>query len=148
MYQITIALLSTDVSRLRQTWALIPAGELATMRALEALVQPLRNFHNLRVEMETASVEEGCIPFIGIYTRDLIYNAQKPAFLDTVPVAGERLVNFERHHTAAMIVKSLLRLLEASSKYRFKPDPEILSKCLWMAALGDEELTALSRKYE
>lgn len=85
---------------------------------------------------------------IGIYTRDLIYNAQKPAFLDDVPVAGERLVNFERHHTAAMIVKSLLRLLEASSKYRFKPDPDILSKCLWMAALGDEELTALSRRCE
>lgn len=67
MYQITIALLSTDVSRLRQTWALIPPGEMATMRKLEALVQPLRNFHNLRVEMETASAEEGCIPFIGMY---------------------------------------------------------------------------------
>lgn len=84
----------------------------------------------------------------GIYTRDLIYNAQKPAFIEAPPVAGERLVNFERHHTAAMIVKSLLRLLEASSKYAFKVEPHILSKCLWMAALGDEELTALSRRYE
>jgi hypothetical protein len=47
-----------------------------------------------------------------------------------------------------MIVKSLLRLLEASSKYTFKPEPNIISKCLWMAALGDDELTALSRTYE
>jgi hypothetical protein len=148
MYQITIALLSADISRLKQTWALIPAAEVQTMKGLEALVQPLRNFHNLRVEMETATVEEGCIPFIGIYTRDLIYNAQKPAFIDAAPVDGERLVNFERHHTAAMIVKSLLRLLEASSKYRFKTEPSIISKCLWMAALSDEELTALSRRYE
>ncbi|KAF2787081.1 ras GEF [Melanomma pulvis-pyrius CBS 109.77] len=148
MYQITIALLSNDISRLKNTWALVPAAELQTMRDLEALVQPLRNFHNLRVEMETATTEEGCIPFIGIYTRDLIYNAQKPAFIDAPPVEGERLVNFERHHTAAMIVKSLLRLLEASSKYTFKPEPNIISKCLWMAALGDEEITAISRTYE
>jgi hypothetical protein len=69
-------------------------------------------------------------------------------FIDAPPAGGERLVNFDRHHTAATIVKSLLRLLEASSKYNFKPVPDIISKCLWMAALGDEELTSLSRKYE
>ncbi|KAF2878142.1 hypothetical protein BDV95DRAFT_479207 [Massariosphaeria phaeospora] len=148
MYQITIALLSSDLSRLKKTWALIPGAELQTMRDLEALVQPLRNFHNLRVEMETATVEEGCIPFIGVYTRDLIYNAQKPAFIDAPPADGERLVNFERHHTAAMIVKSLLRLLEASSKYAFKAEPHIVSKCLWMAALSDEEITARSRQIQ
>jgi hypothetical protein len=164
MYQITIALLSADISRLKRTWALIPAAEMQAMRNLEALVQPLRNFHNLRVEMETASVEDGCIPFIGqstfsspriianvsigIYTRDLIYNAQKPAFIDAPPVGGERLVNFERHHTAAMIVKNLLRLLEASSKYAFKPEPNIISKCLWLGALSDQELTTLSRRHE
>jgi hypothetical protein len=65
MYQITIALLSNDVARLKKTWALIPAAEMQTMKDLEALVQPLKNFHNLRIEMETAAVEEGCIPFIG-----------------------------------------------------------------------------------
>lgn len=84
----------------------------------------------------------------GIYTRDLIYNAQKPAFIDAPPMNGERLINFERHHTAAMIVKSLLRLLEASSRYTFKAEPNIISKCLWMAALSDEDITELSRKYE
>ena len=116
MYQLTIALLSNDISRLRKTWSLVPAVEMHTFRELEVLVQPLRNFHNLRVEMETTIGEQGCIPFIGIYTRDLIYNAQKPAFIDAPLVDGERLVNFERHQTAATIVKSLLRLLEASSK--------------------------------
>ncbi|KAL5443256.1 hypothetical protein PMIN06_008773 [Paraphaeosphaeria minitans] len=148
MYQLSIALLSNDVSRMRKTWSLVPAAELHTMRELEALVQPLKNFHNLRVEMETATNEEGCIPFIGIYTRDLIYNAQKPAFIDAPPAAGERLVNFERHHTAATIVKSLLRLLEASSRYMFNVEPNIISKCLWMAALSDDEITKRSRQYE
>ncbi|CAO2654435.1 Nn.00g111680.m01.CDS01 [Neocucurbitaria sp. VM-36] len=148
MYQIAIALISNDISRLKKTWALVPAAELQIMQDLEALVQPLRNFHNLRLEMETVTVEDGCIPFIGIYTRDLIYNAQKPAFIDAPPVDGERLVNFERHHTAATIVKNLLRLLEASSKYTFKVEPNIISKCLWLAALSDDEITKRSRQCE
>lgn len=148
MYQIAIALMSNDVARLHKTWALVPTAEKQVMKELEALVQPLRNFHNLRLEMETATVEDGCIPFIGIYTRDLIYNAQKPAFIDAPPVDGERLVNFERHHTAATIVKNLLRLLEASSKYAFRVDPDLISKCLWLGALSDDELAQRSRHCE
>lgn len=81
----------------------------------------------------------------GIYTRDLIYNAQKPAFIDGPVVDGERMVNFERHHTAATIVKNLLRLLEASSKYVFKVEPHIISKCLWLAALTDDEISRRAR---
>jgi hypothetical protein len=65
MYQIAIALISNDVSKLKKTWALVPAAEMLIMTELEALVQPLKNFHNLRLEMETATVEDGCIPFIG-----------------------------------------------------------------------------------
>jgi hypothetical protein len=65
MYQIAIALISNDISRLKKTWALVPAAEMLVMTELEALVQPLKNFHNLRLEMETATVEDGCIPFIG-----------------------------------------------------------------------------------
>ncbi len=65
MYQITIALLSTDCARLTKSWALVPSADLQVLKALEALVQPMRNFHNLRLEMETASPEEGCIPFVG-----------------------------------------------------------------------------------
>lgn len=60
-------------------------------------------------------------------------------------VKDELLVNFERHRTAATIVKKLLRLLHASSKYDFKPEPEVISRCLWMAALPDDEITTRSR---
>lgn len=65
MYQLTIALLSTDCTRLTRTWDLVPLADREALREMEMLVQPLRNFHSLRVEMETAPIEEGCIPFIG-----------------------------------------------------------------------------------
>jgi hypothetical protein len=66
MYQIAIALISNDISKLLKTWALVPAAEMAVMKDLEAIVQPLKNFYNLRLEMETATVDDGCIPFIGM----------------------------------------------------------------------------------
>jgi hypothetical protein len=166
MYQITIALLSADCSRLKKTWENVPINDQLTFSDLEKLVQPLKNFHNLRAEMETGTGDDGCIPFIGkclplvlkvtganteigIYTRDLVYNAQKPPYITSPPQnPNEPLVNFERHHTAATIVKSLLRLLEASSKYQFEVIPQAIDKCLWLAALDDVEITQRSKNLE
>ncbi|WPH00564.1 Hypothetical protein R9X50_00339400 [Acrodontium crateriforme] len=148
MYQITLALLSSDLARLEKTWAIIPLAEKQDLERLERLCQPLRNFANLRAEMETSNTDAGCIPFIGLYTHDLTYNAQKPAWLDASPPANEPLINFERYQTAATIIKSLLRLIEASSRYEFHPHPVALSRCLWLAALDDKEITALSRRLE
>ena len=65
LFQLTIALTSVDISRLTKTWDLVPAAEKKTLKELEALVTPIKNFHNLRQEMETANSEEGCIPVIG-----------------------------------------------------------------------------------
>lgn len=141
MYQITVALLSVDCVGLKRTWALVPASAVTTLRDLERIVQPLRNFHNLRVEMETAPPGAGCIPFIGIYTRDLVYNAQKSAIVTSPPQNEfEPLVNFERHHTAATVVKTLLRLLEQSGMYKITRNAEVLSRCLWIAALEEDDI--------
>ena len=59
-----------------------------------------------------------------------------------------KLINFERYRVTASIVKSLLRLLEASSKYAFQPVEGVTSKCLWMAALSDDEIRSRSRALE
>ena len=65
LLQVTIALTSTDCTRLTKTWELVPGPEKAILQELEALVTPRRNFHNLRQEMEKANAEEGCIPVVG-----------------------------------------------------------------------------------
>ncbi|KAI9784398.1 MAG: Guanine nucleotide exchange factor lte1 [Peltula sp. TS41687] len=147
MYQLVTALLSTDCSRLKQTWDLVSTADLETVDELEALVQPVRNFHQLRVEMETATVEEGCIPFLGIYTHDLMFNSQRPSKVEDTN-GGPALVNFERYRTTAGVVKSLLRLLEASTRYNFQPIEGVTDKCLWMAALSDEEIRSRSKALE
>ncbi|EAW09812.1 mitotic regulator LTE1 [Aspergillus clavatus NRRL 1] len=146
MLQIAIALSSTDCSRLHKTWALVPPSDRRLLQDMELLIQPVRNFHDLRTEMETANLQEGCIPFVGLYVHDLTYNAQKPA--QVANPAGEPLVNFERYRTAAKIVKSLLRLIDASTKYKFEPVPGIIERCLWIASLSEEQIQKRSRLLE
>ena len=66
MLQLTIALTSIDCTRLNKTWALVPAVEKKILQELETLVSPRRNFHNLRIEMEKANTDAGCIPVVGM----------------------------------------------------------------------------------
>lgn len=139
MTQLTVALTSKDISRLTKTWAHIPAADLQTLRELEHLITPTGNFHSLRAEMEGAGADQGCIPFVGIYTHDLIVNSERPSQIASTPTT-EPLINFERCRTDASIIKNLLRLLEASQLYRFLPIEGITERCLWMAALNDEEI--------
>ena len=145
MSQIAIALTTNELSRLSQTWTLVPPSDVRTLRDLEALVSPTRNFYSLRAEMEAVDIDNadaGCIPFVGIYTHDLLFNAQRPSEIASSPTTAP-LVNFERCRIAASIVKTLLRLVEASALYTFQPIEGITERCLWMSALTDDEI----RKY-
>ncbi|CAO1600593.1 hypothetical protein XANCAGTX0491_004277 [Xanthoria calcicola] len=147
LLQLTIALTSIDISRLSKTWELVPTAEKRTLKELETLVTPIKNFHNLRQEMETTNSEDGCIPVIALYIHDLTYNSQKPSQVPSTR-DGEPLVNFERYRTTASIVKSLLRLIDASSKYKYPPVESAISKCLWMACLSDEVIRGKSKELE
>ena len=93
----------------------------------------------------TKMIESNAPSPVAVNNAVLDAKSRAGAAAGSEPVQGEPLVNFERHRTAAAIVKSLLRLLHASSKYDFKPIPEVVSRCLWMAALPDDEITARSR---
>jgi len=153
MSQLTIALTSNEISRLSKTWAIVPTSDQRTLSDLQTLISPTRNFWNLRAEMEgggsagTKVAEMGCIPFVGIYTHDLLFNSQRPSEIASSPTTAP-LVNFERCRTSASIVKTLLRLLEASSLYTFQPIEGITERCLWMGALSDEEIRAMGETLE
>ena len=165
MLQVTLALTSVDCARLSKTWDLVPVTDKTLLKEMEALVSPVRNFFNLRQDMESANLEDGCIPVVGrssieqffslhrlihllaLYLHDLTYNAQKPSVIASTR-DGEPLINFERYRTAATIVKKLLRLIDASAKYDFKPVEGAIERCLWMARLSDDMIRAKSKEVE
>ncbi|PNY26100.1 Guanine nucleotide exchange factor LTE1 [Tolypocladium capitatum] len=144
--QLAIALSSNEVARLSKTWELVPAHDIKTLHSLEMLVTPSRNFHAIRAEMEMGS-DAGCIPFVGIYTHDLLYNVQRPSEIASSPTTAP-LVNFERCRIGAAVVKTLLRLLEASTRYFFQPLEGITERCLWIGAMSDEEIRRHSESLE
>ena len=83
-----------------------------------------------------------------LYIHDLTYNAQKPSQMAGPDPAGEPLVNFERFRSAALIVKNLLRLIDASAQYACAPVEGLIDRCLWMACLSDEVIAHKSRTLE
>ncbi len=87
------------------------------------------------------------IVYTALYIHDLTYNAQKPSVVASTR-DSEPLINFERFRTAATIVKSLLRLIDASAKYDFRPVEGALERCLWMASLSDDMIRIKSRDIE
>ena len=87
------------------------------------------------------------ISYPALYIHDLTYNSQKPSLVASV-VGGEPLVNFERYRSTALIVKNLLRLIDASSKYTYQPVDGVIERCLWMASLSDEAIRAKSKDLE
>lgn len=144
--QLTFALSRKEVSRLTKTFELVPRSDLKTLHDLERLVTPSRNFHSIREEMETGS-DAGCIPFVGIYVHDLLYNAQRPTAIASASTT-HNLVNFQRFRCAAAVVKTLLRLMEASTRYTFQPLEGALERCIWIGALSDSDIRACSQNLE
>ncbi|KAH8917978.1 ras GEF [Atractiella rhizophila] len=108
--QIVHGLQTTPVERLRRTWRRVPKWETAVYRDLKTFTSHLRNFKGLRTT--TAKIAEewgplggqssklvasrssnnisakakhtrlGCIPFFGIFLRDLAINSELPSLLD------------------------------------------------------------------
>lgn len=147
MLQIMIALMSLSSTRLKKTWNLVSGPDRSLYKQMERLANPVRNFHNLREEMENEDLSSGCIPFVGLYVHDLNWNAQKPAEIISEEGA-ESLINFDRFRTAAVIVKSLLRLIDASLRYDFEPIHGVIERCLWLSALTNERIDAISQYLE
>ena len=69
LLQLTLALTSMDCTRLKKTWSHVPEAERSAMKEMESLVSPIRNFYNLRAELDKADIDDGCIPVVGMLTH-------------------------------------------------------------------------------
>lgn len=163
LMQVILALTSEKVSKLKATWQRLQPGDILTMKHLEQLTSPLKNFINIRLSTNQIKPLKGCIPFIGLYLSDLIFNAERPKFAKrqaekpAAPVCGndtvgdstlstnqssdpERMINFARFRTSVHIVKSISQSIEWSQNYKISLDQELLKKCLYIKSLDESEM--------
>ncbi|AOA68790.1 GQ68_03828T0 [Komagataella phaffii GS115] len=155
LLQIVLALNSTRISRLKSTWEGINAGDILILRSLEKITYPSKNFRNLRIELDKVTASKGCIPFIGIYLNDLIFNNERPSvikknvessiqtkvkIINSLAEDDTELINISKFSLLSSIVKNLLQMIDWSKFYDFKTDKEILSKCLYIRSLSEKEM--------
>lgn len=134
LMQILLALGSDKIMKLKETWRNLEPGDILIYKNLEAISSPFKNFFNLRKEINSLKPSLGCIPFLGLYLSDLIFNKEKSS------VKQGNLINFNKFRTNAKVVKSLIQCIQWSSLYNFKVEEDVLSKCLYIKALTEEEM--------
>lgn len=194
LMQIILALTSEKILKLKDTWKSLPPGDILMLKNLEELSSPIRNFLNIRLLINQLTPSKGCIPFVGLYLSDLIFNAERPKYIkksdkvtktvtnkSTEVVTAEKslsppmpppsnqddldnslsahnntsstmgtvigpnaesdkIINFSRFRTSVHIVKSLSQCIEWSNYYKFKVNDELLSKCLYIKSLDEDEM--------
>ncbi|ODV65435.1 ras GEF [Hyphopichia burtonii NRRL Y-1933] len=211
LMQIILALTSEKIQKLKDTWNNLAPGDILTLKNLEDLASPFKNFLNIRLCINQIKPSKGCIPFVGLYLSDLIFNAERPkyvkkkatpkrefsspdndsifasppqipanharddiSFADGNSISGsigeatvmnssintatgfgngtinsdddEQLINFSRFRTSVHIVKSLSQCIEWSTHYKMNINNELLSKCLYVKSLDEEEMNFCLKK--
>ena len=166
LMQIILALTSQRIQNLKNTWRNLPPGDILMLKTLEELASPLKNFINIRLCINQITPSKGCIPFVGLYLSDLTFNAERPSTIkrkdketkdkvkdnqtkkeksvlsleDKSFVDDDEMINFSKFRTAVHIVKSLSQCIEWSSNYNIEVQPELLSKCLYIKSLDEDEM--------
>ncbi|KAG0165787.1 hypothetical protein DFQ30_007997 [Apophysomyces sp. BC1015] len=183
LMQILLGLQSPAVSRLEKTWQRIDHYEMQIFGELKDMAKPFRNWKNIRDAMtkatedvaESSAVEcvltqsradpvvrqtKGCIPFLGLYLSDLVFNAELPTYInakediaasDASPKDEDlsvrlsmHMVNYNKFRIIASVIRHVLAFQVLSRIYTFIIHPELLSALQNMLFLDNAEIRKAS----
>ncbi|GMM31405.1 mitotic regulator [Martiniozyma asiatica (nom. inval.)] len=155
VFEIMLALNSDMIKKLKSTWIRVDPGSILKLKNLNDLTSPIGNFKNYREELGNIVVSKGMIPFLPLALSDLTTNSELPNIINSSAVDSDlestslnienndnfyELVNFEKFRKGGNIMKNTIRMIEWSKFYNYKVDKDILSKCLYVSCLSEEEM--------
>ncbi|KAF9955818.1 hypothetical protein BGZ70_010109 [Mortierella alpina] len=101
--------------------------------------------------------QRGCIPFLGLYLSDLVFNSELPSFVDprrgaSAPEVQELkalplrcpLINIHKHRTTATIIKRVLTFRTIASRYPFQHEVEVQAELMSIQSLDPADISQLS----
>lgn len=163
LFQIMLALNSEVMKQLKSTWIRVDPGTILRFKELKDLTSPNNNFKNYRDEIEKIVPSKGFIPFLPLELSDLTMYSEMPTIvsskLDT-SIEMESLddfedeshsydlVNFEKFTITGETVKKTLRYIEWSHFYNFDANNDIISKCLYISSLSEEDMELCLKEIE
>jgi len=105
---ILAALDSATISRLQQTWAVVPQKQRVQFDALRKLADYSRNFAEYRSRLRNTVAP--AVPFLGLYLTDLTFCRDgHPSHRPHPSVPGKQLINFNKYYKLARIVQDMQR---------------------------------------
>ncbi|OAD09149.1 hypothetical protein MUCCIDRAFT_32332 [Mucor lusitanicus CBS 277.49] len=150
LVQILLGLQSPAVARLEKTWSKVSTKCQKLLSQLTEFTSPMKNWKNIRDSMtETTRIKipfGGCIPFLGIYLSDLVFNSEKPRNLPAC--LDQPLVNFRKHRVIATVIKRVLTFQGLAMRYSFDEDGILLEKCRNLQVLDAAKIRDLSASLE
>lgn len=121
---IICSLNSSTIVRLKKTWDIVSQKRKDMLRALQAVVEPEKNYAVLRRRLHDHVPP--CLPFVGTYLTDLTFvDAGNPALKQLPGVGndeGMSVINFDKHTRTAKIIGELQRF---QIPYRLAEVPEL-----------------------
>lgn len=140
MMEIVLALGSTAVQKFSDAWRLIEPGDLITWEELKVIPSLDRNYSTIRKLLNDVDPLKGCVPFIVLYLSDISLNSEKKSWF-----VENQVVNYNKFDTNVQMVKNFIQRVQWSKYYDFPVDHELLSKCVYLTALTQDEITQLTR---
>jgi hypothetical protein len=165
---------------------------MKTLQELSNFTSPIKNWKNLRDEMNDVAEKYGmaptevqvemgshsnvhknrskksvviklpfggCIPFLGIYLSDLVFNAELPPYLANTSqregsmeaaVMSQSLVHFRKHRVTAAVIKRVLVFQSLAQRYPFEPivNEELTNMCHDVQSPDLDQILRLSCEIE
>ncbi|KAI9247733.1 ras guanine nucleotide exchange factor domain-containing protein [Sporodiniella umbellata] len=192
LVQILLGLQSPSVARLDKTWSKVSLKYQKQLNTLAEFTSPMKNWKHIRdsmtevaeeygnspaevqVEMPGTSGDKkktkikipfgGCIPFLGIYLSDLVFNFEKPRHLHPnlehqriytanttrqwPQCLNQPLVNFRKYRVIATVIKRVLIFQGLANRYSFEEEPSLKEQCNHLEALDAVTLREWSAKIQ
>lgn len=163
LFQIMLALNSEVLRQLKSTWIRIDPITILRFKDLKDLTSPNNNFKCYRDEVTSVIPSKGFIPFLPLALSDLTMYSEMPTFVsskhkdidldslaefDASSEIDYQLVNFEKFRVTGETVKNTIRHIEWSKFYELETNKEILSRCLYISSLSEEDMSLCLKQIE